>query len=189
MPHRGRDARYRISRSRFLAISIPVAKSSDGGVDAPGAFNMRGVKSLPPLDMWTNVRIFSQDDEWFSDGYCRNGNLDLPDMEAVAGVTCTHRAISKIFLRHARGILLARGRGRFCQRRHVPDGPATISWSAIELHELHFRDRQRPTIRGCRDRFDTARISARPRGRRFRRRFEGDAGRTMMRREKFSRRS
>jgi len=109
-------------------------------------------QELPPLDMWTNVRIFSQDDEWLVMDTVGNGQFDLPDMEAVCRRDVYPPGDIENFLRHATLYLLA-GDEDVCSG-DTADGPGDISWSAIECM-TSLSDPPRPTIRWVpEDRFD-----------------------------------
>lgn len=99
---------------------------------------------LPPLDMWTNVRIFTEDDGWVVMDTVGNGQFDLPDMEAVCRGDTYKPGDIENFLRHATLYLLA-GDEDVCTG-DTADGPGDISWSAIECG-TSLSDPPRPTIR------------------------------------------
>ncbi|TWT92275.1 DUF4261 domain-containing protein [Neorhodopirellula pilleata] len=99
---------------------------------------------LPPLDMWTNVRIFSEDEKWVVMDTVGNGQFDLPDMEAVCRREVYPPGEVENFLRHATLYLLA-GDEDVCTG-DTADGPGEILWSAIECAQS-LSDPPRPTIR------------------------------------------
>ncbi|MCM2370586.1 DUF4261 domain-containing protein [Aporhodopirellula aestuarii] len=99
---------------------------------------------LPPLDMWTNVRIFAEEDGWVVMDTVGNGQFDLPDMEAVCRRDIYQPGDIENFLRHATLYLLA-GDEDVCTG-DTADGPGDISWSAIECG-TSLSDPPRPTIR------------------------------------------
>ncbi|TWT74072.1 DUF4261 domain-containing protein [Allorhodopirellula solitaria] len=99
---------------------------------------------LPPLDMWTNVRIFTEDDGWVVMDTVGNGQFDLPDMEAVCRGDAYKPGDIESFLRHATLYLLA-GDEDVCTG-DTADGPGDLSWSAIECG-TSLSDPPRPTIR------------------------------------------
>jgi hypothetical protein len=101
-------------------------------------------QELPPLEMWTNVRIFVEDDGWVVMDTVGNGQFDLPDMEAVCRREAYQPGDIESFLRHATLYLLAGdedvGTG------DTAEGPGDINWSAIECG-TSLSDPPRPTIR------------------------------------------
>lgn len=99
---------------------------------------------LPPLDMWTNVRIFTEDEGWLVMDTVGNGQFDLPDMEAVCRTDTYKPGDIENFLRHATLYLLA-GDEDVCSG-DTADGPGDISWSAMECG-TSLSDPPRPTIR------------------------------------------
>ncbi|SMP38753.1 protein of unknown function [Neorhodopirellula lusitana] len=99
---------------------------------------------LPPLDMWTNVRIFSDDEAWVIMDTVGNGQFDLPDMEVVCRREVYPPGEVENFLRHATLYLLA-GDEDVCTG-DTADGPGNITWSAIECGQS-LSDPPRPTIR------------------------------------------
>ena len=99
---------------------------------------------LPPLDMWTNVRIFSEDDDWVIMDTVGNGQFDLPDMEVVCRREKYPPGEVENFLRHATLYLLA-GDEDVCTG-DTADGPGDITWAAIECAQS-LSDPPRPTVR------------------------------------------
>lgn len=99
---------------------------------------------LPPLDMWTNFRIFSGDEDWMIMDTVGNGQFDLPDMEVVCRREVYTPGDVESFLRHATLYLLA-GDEDVCTG-DTADGPGNLTWSAIECGSS-LCDPPRPTIR------------------------------------------
>jgi hypothetical protein len=99
---------------------------------------------LPPLDMWTNVRIFTENEDWVIMDTVGNGQFDLPDMEVVYRREVYPPGEVENFLRHATLYLLA-GDEDVCTG-DTADGPGNITWSAIECGQS-LSHPPRPTIR------------------------------------------
>ncbi|TWU42853.1 DUF4261 domain-containing protein [Novipirellula artificiosorum] len=99
---------------------------------------------LPALDMWTNVRIFKADEEWSLMDTVGNGQLDLPDMEAIYRADQFEPADVERFLRNASLYMLTSEEE--VEEGDTADGPGEISWLAMECAEA-LSDPPRPTIR------------------------------------------
>ncbi|MEM6364159.1 MAG: DUF4261 domain-containing protein [Planctomycetota bacterium] len=99
---------------------------------------------LPPLDMWTNVRMFVDEDQWVIMDTVGNGQLDLPDMEAIYHRSDYEPSEVESFLRHASLYLLTDGDE--VTTGDTADGPGSILWRALECAE-GLSDPPRPTIR------------------------------------------
>jgi len=83
---------------------------------------------LPPLDAWSNVRLFHFDEDWILMDTAGNLQLDIADVEA-----CFHRASYDLgqidnFLRNASLYLL--NNGDIINDRDTMDGPGDIAWQA-----------------------------------------------------------
>lgn len=88
---------------------------------------------LPPLDLWSNVRLFNIDPEWSLMDTVGNRQLDIPDMEA-----CCHSASFDLnavanFLRNASMYVLENG--EIIKDGDTMDGPGDIRWQS-----RHFDD-------------------------------------------------
>lgn len=99
---------------------------------------------LPPLDMWTNVRLFRVDDSWALMDTVGMGQLDMPDMEAVYDTNRYEPSDVERFLRNASLHVLSDEEE--IEDGDVADGPGNISWNAIECEES-LSDPPRETIR------------------------------------------
>ena len=99
---------------------------------------------LPPLDMWTNVRLFRVDESWALMDTVGMGQLDMPDMEAVYDTDRYEPAEVERFLRNA-SLYLMSTEEEF-EDGDVADGPGDLSWNAIACEES-LSDPPRETIR------------------------------------------
>ncbi|KAA5541387.1 DUF4261 domain-containing protein [Roseiconus nitratireducens] len=99
---------------------------------------------LPPLDMWTNVRLFRAEDSWAMMDTVGMGQLDLPDMEAVYNTQKYEPAEVERFLRNASLYLLSSD--EHFDDGDTADGPGNVSWNAIQCDES-LSDPPRETIR------------------------------------------
>ncbi|QDV81521.1 DUF4261 domain-containing protein [Planctomycetes bacterium TBK1r] len=99
---------------------------------------------LPPLDMWTNVRLFRVDESWALMDTVGMGQLDMPDMEAVYDTDRYEPAEVERFLRNASLYLMSTDEE--FEDGDVADGPGDLSWNAIECEES-LSDPPRETIR------------------------------------------
>ncbi|NND99533.1 MAG: DUF4261 domain-containing protein [Pirellulaceae bacterium] len=99
---------------------------------------------LPPLDMWTNVRLFRATEEWSLMDTVGNGQLDVPDLEAVYDTDRYEPSDIERFLRNASLYLL--NTNEDVEDGDTADGPGDVCWTAMECEEA-LSDPPRPTIR------------------------------------------
>ncbi len=99
---------------------------------------------LPPLDMWMNVRLFKADETWALMDTVGNGQLDLPDLEAVYLAEQYDPAEVERFLRNASLYMLTSD--ELVEDGDTADGPGEKTWEAIECDEA-LSDPPRPTLR------------------------------------------
>ena len=99
---------------------------------------------LPPLDIWTNVRLFKATDSWSLMDTVGNGQFDLPDLEAVYDANRYEPADVEKFLRSASLYML--NSEMDVDEGDTADGPSNTVWKAIECDEA-LSDPPRPTIR------------------------------------------
>jgi hypothetical protein len=99
---------------------------------------------LPPLDMWTNVRLFRALPEWSLMDTVGNGQFDLPDMEAVFPVDQFEPSEVEGFLRNA-VLYMLRGEEEV-DDGDTADGPGGIPWQVMACHDS-LSDPPRPTMR------------------------------------------
>lgn len=99
---------------------------------------------LPPLDMWTNVRLFRAAENWSLMDTVGNGQFDLPDFEAIYSLDKFEPGDVERFLRQV-SLYLLRGE-KDVDEGDTADGPGEISWVAMECDEA-LSDPPRPTIR------------------------------------------
>lgn len=99
---------------------------------------------LPALDMWTNVRIFKADETWSLMDTVGNGQLDLPDLEAIFRTDQFDPADVERFLRNASLYMLTSDEE--VEEGDTADGPGDINWMAMECDEA-LSDPPRATMR------------------------------------------
>ena len=99
---------------------------------------------LPPLDMWTNVRLFRATPEWSLMDTVGNGQFDLPDMEAIFLADQFEPSEVEGFLRNA-VLYLLRGEEEV-EDGDTADGPGDIHWMAMTCDDA-LSDPPRPTLR------------------------------------------
>ncbi len=99
---------------------------------------------FPPLDMWTNVRLYQATETWSLMDTVGNGQFDLPDMEAVFLADNYKAAEVEEFLRNA--ALFSLREDNDFEDGDTADGPGGVVWLAIECDEA-LADPPRPTIR------------------------------------------
>ena len=99
---------------------------------------------LPPLDMWTNVRLFRATEQWSLMDTVGNGQLDLPDLEAIYQTDRFQPSEVEGFLRSA-SLYLLQG-DEEVEDGDTADGPGQIHWMAMECADA-LSDPPRPTIR------------------------------------------
>ncbi|MFK8112365.1 MAG: DUF4261 domain-containing protein [Rubripirellula sp.] len=99
---------------------------------------------LPPLDMWTNVRLFRATDNWSLMDTVGNGQFDLPDLEAVYETEKYEPSQVEGFLRSASLYLLHDQKE--IEDGDTADGPGDLVWQALECYDA-LSDPPRPTIR------------------------------------------
>ena len=99
---------------------------------------------LPPLDMWTNVRLFQAFDSWSVMDTVGNSQFDLPDLEAVFDSDVHEPGEVEQFLRSA--VLYMLNSDEDIDEGDTADGPGDVIWKAIECYE-GLSDPPRPTVR------------------------------------------
>jgi Domain of unknown function (DUF4261) len=99
---------------------------------------------IPPLDMWTNVRLFRAEEEWSLMDTVGNGQFDLPDMEAIYISDRYEPAEVEGFMRNASLYLL--NEEADVDDGDTADGPGGIAWMAMQCNDA-LTDPPRPTIR------------------------------------------
>lgn len=98
----------------------------------------------PPLEMWTNIRVFRAEDSWVLMDVVGLGQLDLPDMEAVFDSDKYEPEDVERFLRKASLYLLS-GEEEVVDG-DLADGPGGLSWIAMECEDS-LSDPPRETLR------------------------------------------
>ena len=99
---------------------------------------------LPPLDMWTNVRLFRATEQWSLMDTVGNGQFDLPDLEAVYTTDDFEPSDIEGFLRSA-SLYMLQG-GEKVEDGDTAEGPGDMNWIAMECVDA-LSDPPRPTIR------------------------------------------
>jgi hypothetical protein len=85
-------------------------------------------ESLPPLDLWSNVRLFKSDEEWMMMDTVGMAQLDLPDLEACYPKGMFEEGEVDYFFRNCSLYLLQNG--EVIKDTHTMDGPGEIPWRA-----------------------------------------------------------
>lgn len=99
---------------------------------------------LPPLDMWTNVRLFQATPKWKLMDTVGNGQFDLPDLEAIFPTEEFEPSEVEQFLRSA-VLYMIRG-DEEVEDGDTADGPGEINWTAMTCNDA-LSDPPRPTLR------------------------------------------
>ena len=99
---------------------------------------------LPPLDMWTNVRLFRAEEGWSVMDTVGNGQFDLPDLEAIFETERYQPSDVEQFLRSASLYLLHSDDD--VDDGDTADGPGSVTWRALECEDA-LSDPPRPTLR------------------------------------------
>jgi hypothetical protein len=115
----------------------------DGGSLRRG-LNFAWNHELPPLDVWTNVRLFRATERWSLMDTVGNGQFDLPDVEAVYDTDRYEPSDVEGFLRNASLYMIQEDDE--VEDGDTEDGPGDISWMAMECVD-GLSDPPRPTIR------------------------------------------
>lgn len=87
---------------------------------------------LPTLELWSNIRLFNVDERFSLMDTVGNGQLDLPDFEAVFSRKYDCGEIDG-FLRNLTLYLL--NEGNVIQDRDTLDGPGDIKWQAHHFEQ------------------------------------------------------
>lgn len=99
---------------------------------------------LPPLDMWTNVRLFRATETWSLMDTVGNGQFDLPDLEAIYEAEQFEPSEVEGFLRSA-SLYMLQG-DEPVEDGDTAEGPGEINWMAMECVDA-LSDPPRPTMR------------------------------------------
>ncbi len=106
--------------------------------------NHAWVHDMPPIDMWTNIRLFKATDHWTLMDTVGNGQMDQPDMEAVFFSEAYNVADVADFLRNAT-LFVLRG-DEVVEDGDTADGPGGLVWKVLECDDA-LADPPRPTLR------------------------------------------
>ncbi|TWT50359.1 hypothetical protein Pla22_31010 [Rubripirellula amarantea] len=118
-----------------------VLRDSDG---LRRGLNYAWNNELPPLDMWTNVRLFRAEDDWSLMDTVGNGQFDLPDLEAIYFADSFEPSDVESFLRSASLYMLSNEDE--VEDGDTADGPGDVTWLAMECYDA-LSDPPRETIR------------------------------------------
>lgn len=99
---------------------------------------------LPPLDAWSNIRLFNVDAEWCLMDTVGNGQLDIPDVEAAFYSDSFDFNEVDNFLRNVSLYIL--NNGEVIDDGDTMDGPGDIHWQA-QLLENGICDPPRRVLR------------------------------------------
>jgi len=136
--------------TRLLELPEAICYFNPGGEllrDAEGlreGLNFAWAHELPPLDMWTNIRLFRADEAWSLMDTIGNGQLDIPDLEALFQSEEYDPTDVHLFLRNASLFLLTAEEG--VSEGDTADGPGDVAWQAFECDD-GLSDPPRATIR------------------------------------------
>ncbi len=92
------------------------------------ALNFAWSNNFPPLDIWSNVRLFNINPEWSLMDTVGNGQLDIPDVEACFHSTSYDFNEVDEFLRNVSLYLL--GDGEPIDDDDTMEGPGDIAWQS-----------------------------------------------------------
>ncbi len=97
------------------------------------SLNYGWAHKLPPLDVWSNVRLFNFNDEWSLMDTVGNGQLDVPDVEAC--FHSEHYDFQEVdnFLRNVSLYLL--NHGEIVNDGDTMDGPGQTVWHAQNCND------------------------------------------------------
>ena len=99
---------------------------------------------LPPLEMWTNVRLFQADSDWSLMDTVGNSQFDVPDVEAVFQTGKYEPIDVQGFLRSAALYMLQSDED--IEDGDTADGPGDLTWRAIRCED-GLSDPPRETVR------------------------------------------
>lgn len=89
--------------------------------------------SLPPLPLWSNVRMFNFDEQWMLMDTVGMEQLDRPDLEACYPKGAFEGRDIDYFFRNCSLYLLEKG--EIIQNRNTMNGPGEINWRAYVVKE------------------------------------------------------
>lgn len=99
---------------------------------------------LPPIEMWTNVRLFAAEEGWSLMDTVGNSQFDVPDLEAVF-VADRYEAVDvEMFLRSASLYMLTSDED--VEDGDTADGPGGLQWRAMVCSD-GLSDPPRETVR------------------------------------------
>ncbi|TWU51341.1 DUF4261 domain-containing protein [Rubripirellula reticaptiva] len=99
---------------------------------------------LPPLEMWTNVRLFNATETWSLMDTVGNAQFDLPDLEAIFDCKKFEPSEIETFLRSASLYMIENDDD--VEDGDTADGPGGLTWVAMECYDA-LSDPPRETIR------------------------------------------
>ncbi len=88
---------------------------------------------VPAVDAWTNARLYNLPDGWQLMDTVGNGQLDVPELEAVFPADFAEPGDVAAFLRNATAYLVERG--PIIEDGNTMDGPGEVRWRAFEFEE------------------------------------------------------
>lgn len=114
---------YFNSNGEILANEMSLRKS----------LNHHGQHQLPPLNIWTNIRMFRFDRDWILMDTVGMGQLDRPDLEACFPAEKYDGNDVAYFLRNCCLYLL--NKGEVVKNKDTMDGPGDIRWQAHHVEK------------------------------------------------------
>jgi len=88
---------------------------------------------LPPLDLWSNIRIYQIDDDLILMDTIGNGQLDIPDLEACFHEETYDADEVEGFLRNITFYLMTKG--DVFEEEDVLEGPGEVEWMVKHFKE------------------------------------------------------
>jgi len=111
-----------------IAYFNPGGEILMGRVELENSLAYAQNKSLAPLDIWTNVRLFNFNQDWLAMDTVGMGQLDLTDQEAFFLKSSYNPTQVANFLRNVCLYLL--NNGEVIKDGHTMDGPGSCRWQA-----------------------------------------------------------
>lgn len=99
---------------------------------------------IPPIEMWTNVRLFHATEQWVLMDTVGNAQYDVPDLEAIFESSKFDPNEIETFLRTATLYMLENDEE--VEDGDTADGPGDVRWTAMECFDA-LSDPPRETIR------------------------------------------
>ena len=106
--------------------------------------NFAWSNDIPPLDVWSNIRLYNIDEAWALMDTVGNAQLDIPDLEACFHLESYEPDEVDGFLRNVTLYVLANG--QVIDDGDTVDGPGDVPWQAHQFED-GLSDPPRPALR------------------------------------------